>query len=136
MKTAEEILQEKGALYLDDDSDQAFYLESNALSAMETYANQQLSKERRDKEQYARVQSIEFLGWATRSENTKHAVDNKLHCFGSRSAHAKVNEADVVSIINNVENRSIKELAIHYLVDTSTIRSIIKRKTWKHVTLT
>lgn len=77
------------------------------------------------------------LRWATQSENED---DKKRHGRynhappGSRHRDAKLNESDIPIIRKRyLKGESYSNIAATYKVCWSTIRGVIKKKTWKHV---
>ena len=76
------------------------------------------------------------LEWCTESENLSHAyqVLGRPTLQGVKNHFSKLAEFDVKVIrILDIYGMSSKTIAEIYHVDYSTIRLIIKRKTWKHI---
>lgn len=75
------------------------------------------------------------LEWATYSENNKHAYDIKLKIpydrNGNKSPNSKLTDKDVLEIRNS--NLSAFELSVRYNLLPSSIRNILKRRSWKHI---
>lgn len=53
------------------------------------------------------------------------------YVFGSKCGASKLKEYQVCDIRNS--NLSAKELAVKYNINISTVRQILKRKTWRHI---
>ncbi len=80
------------------------------------------------------------LRWATRSENE---ADKVLHGVagrgggpvpGERNGASKLTELSVRQIRHLVEGgASISNLAMEFSVDKKTVRDVVTRKTWKHL---
>ena len=76
-----------------------------------------------------------FLG--THQGNVKDCVNKNRQSKGSILPQAVFNENDIVNILNgilNKEYKSIKHIANHFAVCTSTIGFILNEKSWKHIT--
>ena len=71
------------------------------------------------------------LAWATRSENRFAAARRGDLPRGERAWNAKLTEDAVRDIRRSP--RSGRELATHYGVSESTVRSARHRRTWRHV---
>lgn len=77
---------------------------------------------------------ISNLEWATREEQVRHAVVNQLYRRGSRSASAKLTEAQVIEIRHRFANGATrKELAQEYGIAYGAIWHIINRTQWRHI---
>jgi hypothetical protein len=78
---------------------------------------------------------IENLEWSTSSENTIHALKNKLKISqkGSEHGNAKLNESQVLEIRKIGRSQPLKEIADRYNVDKSLISLVLLRKAWKHI---
>jgi hypothetical protein len=74
--------------------------------------------------------SLWNLEWNTKSENTAHAVKNKLFkaYYGEKSHAAKLTEKEVLEI--RASNLKQVELAKIYNIDQTTISIIKTRKIW------
>lgn len=73
------------------------------------------------------------LEWSTQSDNIKHAINTGLKpMLGEDNTSAKLNETQVKEIreIYSIGNISLRALAKKYDVSYTTIRYIIKNKTW------
>jgi hypothetical protein len=79
---------------------------------------------------------VSNLEWATYQENHRHSFNNgrKAAC-GEKAAKSKVTEIDVKNIRNSYIPRIVTymDLAIKFNLSWWQIRSIIKRKHWKHI---
>ncbi len=78
------------------------------------------------------------LEWISYSENNKHAYSLKLRGFGGThgSVHhnAKLTENDVIEIRKLYHSgEKPAKIAKIYRLNISTICSVIKRETWKHI---
>ncbi len=77
------------------------------------------------------------LEWVTTKENNAHAVKIGLmnHPFGEQCRNSKLNDKSILQIrkmfIETEPNQT--KIAKIFNVDQSTINSIIKRKTWRHI---
>jgi len=73
------------------------------------------------------------LEWASHSDQQKHAYQNKLRLpsTGEKNCKAKLPDTLVKEIITSKEKR--RTLSDKYGVSLSTIDSIKRRTTWKHV---
>lgn len=77
---------------------------------------------------------VENLEWCTRKENIKHAYENGLiNNIGVNQKYAKMNDSSVRIVRMASMYVYQKDLASYYNVSTSTINSIINKKTWQHV---
>lgn len=75
---------------------------------------------------------VDNLEWVTNQENRNHAVENNLQICGDKCSWSKLNENDVIYILNNKKNSSI-ELAKKFKVSSHTIRNVKNGKTWKQL---
>lgn len=74
------------------------------------------------------------LRWDTDKVNTSHRKIHGRDTIGERHGSAKLTDAKVRIIRElNLSGLPWSEIADHYGVCESTIRNIIKRKTWRHV---
>jgi len=73
-----------------------------------------------------------FLG--NRSDNAADKTIKGRTPHGEGHVRAKLTESDVLNILKLYPKVSQTTLAREYKVTTGTIRQIIKRKIWKHVT--
>ena len=73
------------------------------------------------------------LEWNTASENSNHAVKNKLRVArkGSAVGHSKIKEQDVLEIRKS--NLKLIELAAIYGISFQSISEIKNRKTWSWI---
>jgi len=78
---------------------------------------------------------VENLEWNTMKENLDHAWVNKLRVVqvGEKHGGSVLTEKDVLEIRENIKYYTKAELARQYKVTHSTIRGILKRKTWAHI---
>lgn len=71
------------------------------------------------------------LEWVTRSRNSIHAIELGLKKVCSKR---KLTESQVAEILSLGESMSTKELTIKFKVERPTIRMILRKKAWKHIT--
>lgn len=80
---------------------------------------------------------LENLEWVTPSENVKHAYRNNLKSrpIGVSNFNNKLNEEEVVSIRSRYKTGkyTYKKLAKLFSISEHNIKSIVLRKTWKHL---
>jgi hypothetical protein len=78
---------------------------------------------------------VENLEWATSSENTIHALNNKLRISkkGSQHGNSKLTESQVLEIRKIGRSKQLKEIADIFNVDKSLISLVLLRKAWKHI---
>ena len=72
------------------------------------------------------------LEWVNNDLNRKHAVKSGLHLCGEKCSYAKLTEENVMFIRKNL-NISNSVLSKMFNVSPSTIRSVKKYETWKHL---
>ena len=68
--------------------------------------------------------------WKTPSANQADRIIHNTHDRGERSANAKLTEADVRSIRQNVGRETHAKLAVRFGVSRPTISVILARKSW------
>ena len=79
------------------------------------------------------------LEWVTQQENSRHAEDNGLmnRCHGLKMKNVKLSEVDVIWIRENFipddEEFGYQGLARRLNVNRGTIRDVVIRKRWKHI---
>lgn len=71
------------------------------------------------------------LEWGTIQDNNDDRNNRDRQAKGTKIANSKLKELDIINIRNS--NLKPSELSKIYSVHISTIISIIKRKTWKHI---
>jgi hypothetical protein len=78
---------------------------------------------------------VENLEWSTSSENTIHALNNKLKISQKGSEHgmSKLTEIDVIEIRKIGRNKTLKEVSKIYSVSESLISNVLLNKIWNHV---
>ena len=83
---------------------------------------------------------VENLEWCTRSENQKHAYENKLQipslhrrAYGENQGLSKLKEKDVVFILKNYKKGMGIELSKVFNVSQTTILNIVNKKIWTNV---
>lgn len=78
---------------------------------------------------------VSNLEWMTHKDNVQHAVDNNLTNKGEKSFLSKLTNDKVLEIRNLKENENLsyRKISILYGVKPNTIKSIILRKTWRHI---
>lgn len=79
---------------------------------------------------------IEHLFLCLPSHNTKDMVRKGRQAKGSKNGSAKLNEAQVKEILEASHEIPISVLAKKYHVHHTTIRRILNRKSWLHISLT
>lgn len=72
------------------------------------------------------------MEWVTNQENRLHAVKNGLHLTGSKCPYSKLNEDDVIYILQN-KTLSNKQLAAKFNVSASCIYDIRTGRSWKQL---
>lgn len=72
------------------------------------------------------------LEWISHKENMKHAHDSGLNNKFTRNS--KLTETQVLEIFNSRSLKGAVQLAKEYNVNVTTIRDIINRKSWTHIT--
>jgi hypothetical protein len=75
------------------------------------------------------------LEWCTSSENTIHALNNKLKISQKGSEHgmSKLTEKDVLEIREIGRSKGLKEVSKIYKVSESLISNVLLNKIWNHV---
>ena len=78
---------------------------------------------------------VDNLEWCTHRENDNHTKLNKLNKMGAEHYNSKLNEFDVLYIRDFHRRKIINNtnLAKLFKVHVTTIRSIIRYRSWKHV---
>ncbi len=77
---------------------------------------------------------VDNLEWTTAKENKTHAVDHNLVASGTQISHSRLTEEDVRFIRANAKKTmKMKDLATKYHVSAKTIRDIVYRRTWNHI---
>ena len=78
---------------------------------------------------------IENLEWCTSSENTIHALNNKLKISQKGSEHgmSKLTEKDVLEIREIGRSKGLKEVSKIFKVSESLISNVLLNKIWNHV---
>lgn len=73
------------------------------------------------------------LEWVTKQENTIRSYKLGLQkpLLGEKHQNSKLHDSDIIYI--RTSDKTPSELAKELNVDRSTIRDIIKRKTWRHI---
>ena len=82
--------------------------------------------------------SVENLEWCTNSENSKHAVALGLRPLGEEKNNSKLNREIVLFIRKNYicgdKKYGQKPLARKFGVAPATIKDIVLKKKWRHIT--
>lgn len=78
---------------------------------------------------------VENLKWATKRENQNHRVIHGTDCRGEKCYAAKLKESDVHEIrrLAKAGGMTYAEIGRIFGITPSPVRSIITRKTWKHI---
>jgi hypothetical protein len=78
---------------------------------------------------------VENLDWCTSSENTIHALNNKLKISQKGSEHgmSKLTENDVLEIRKIGRSKGLKEVSKIFNVSESLISNVLLNKIWIHV---
>lgn len=76
---------------------------------------------------------VDNLEWVSNKDNRKHALENRLHLCGEKCPWSKLNENDVIYILNNYPKMTIKDLALKFNVNRNTISHIVHNRTWKQL---
>ena len=76
---------------------------------------------------------VDNLEWTSNKENREHALKNKLHLCGEECSWSKLKEKDVIYILDHYPKATIKELALKFNVNKSTISDIVHNRTWKQL---
>lgn len=71
------------------------------------------------------------LHWSSNAENQADRVRDRTADLGEKNHRSKLTAKDVLAIRASKESKT--KLASIYKVDSANIRSILARKTWKHV---
>jgi len=74
-----------------------------------------------------------MLEWATKKENTDHALENNLKPKGQNHGIAKLTEKQVLEIRHIGKSETLAKLAEKYGVQCACIDKILKRRTWNHI---
>lgn len=79
--------------------------------------------------------SVENLEWCTNQENRTHAIKNGLHRCGEQCSYSKLNEKQVLKILNLLYNgqHTVTEISKMFGVSRGTISDIKNNKTWKQL---
>lgn len=79
--------------------------------------------------------SASNIEWTTPSDNIKHSYLKNLRCptMGETNGQAKLVESDVLKIRQMSAGFTTQEIAEMWGVSASSIRLILRRKTWKHI---
>lgn len=73
-----------------------------------------------------------FLG--TKSENTMDMVQKGRHGVGESNGRAKLTDEDVPVLRAQREHgATIQQLAARFGIGDNTVRGVLRRRTWKHV---
>lgn len=75
----------------------------------------------------------EHLKPGTNAENQADRIRDGTDSRGEKCYKAKLTEAQVLAIRENVENKTYRKLGEEYGVDNTLISLIINRKCWKHI---
>ena len=73
------------------------------------------------------------LELGTQADNINDAVKRGRISFGESRKHSKLTELQVLEIRELVKSRDVASIALEYGVSATNVRSIVKRKTWRHI---
>lgn len=73
------------------------------------------------------------LEWCSQQENRRHTVFQSRHARGENIASSKLLEWDIKYIRQNYPTLSARSLAIKFKVNINTIRSVARKRTWRHI---
>lgn len=82
--------------------------------------------------------NVSNLEWCTSSENAKHAFDSGLRCaistpiYGEENNNAILTDKEVIKI-RSTKDLSQNELAERFNVSKSTIKHILRGRSWTHL---
>jgi len=76
---------------------------------------------------------VENLEWCTESENTQHAITNRLIPLGESSVKSKLKEVDVIKILSLSKTMTHASIANIFGVSRRTIGFICQGKNWKYI---
>jgi len=78
---------------------------------------------------------LENLEWVTGSENSAHALANKLFIPKKGMSHytTSLTNKDIIKIRSLKGKMSHGEISKMYPITRESVRNIINRKTWKHI---
>lgn len=77
---------------------------------------------------------ITNLEWCSRQQNINHAVNNRLHNYGSKIGTSKLRNKDILKIRYLYKNGIAEiELAKRYNITRRNINYIINYITWRHL---
>ena len=74
-----------------------------------------------------------YLEWSTCSENILHSYHTGLHKSGQNASFSKLSEIEILSIRENKNNLSYRDLSLLHKVSKSNIGQIMIKKTWAHI---
>jgi hypothetical protein len=75
----------------------------------------------------------EHLTTGTHKQNMEDMIRDGSSTFGEKNPAVKLTETQVLEIRRESSNNILTDLAKKYSVSSSSIWSIVKRKTWKHI---
>ncbi len=79
---------------------------------------------------------VENLEWCTSAENTYHANKTGLtNIKGENHIKSVTNEKTVVKLRERYKNSNLnyRQIGEEFSLNQSTVRDIVKRRTWKHI---
>jgi hypothetical protein len=79
--------------------------------------------------------NVSNLEWVTYSENSLHALENKLSKSkkGEEHSQSKLSESQVIQILNEGKYDSFQAISNKWGVDRKQIEKILKRTSWTHI---
>ena len=71
------------------------------------------------------------------ADNNRDMINKNRHAFGERAGNSKLKDQDVINMRSDFWDgkESIEELTERYEVCTTTVRTVVKGKSWKHLPL-
>lgn len=77
--------------------------------------------------------AIENLEYISPLQNRAHAILNRRHAFGERTATSKLTDIDVVTIRHDSKSIPVNQIAKKFNLDKSHVYRILRRAFWNHL---